>query len=176
MASDSSSGFRQGILHFFTGTKNATERVEGRTKEQYGLGSVPSTRKGSLCDDFVQLFVHLVDYRGLVFFVKRLQKPLEMPRSSRVSLLGICEAHQILAVAFLTSLTLSFSGQPTQSQPLSSALRCRLPLSVFLRQLDSVFSQTFLTPFTSGLVGVLALCLGFAPNRQSDRLPGAPPT
>ena len=49
MANDSSSGFHRGISHFFTPTKKANERVEGRTNEQYGLGSVPSTRKG-FCD------------------------------------------------------------------------------------------------------------------------------
>ena len=48
MASNSSSGFRRGITHFFTATKNTTEGVEGRTNEQYGLGSAPSARKGFL--------------------------------------------------------------------------------------------------------------------------------
>ena len=79
MASDSSNVFCRGISHFFTATKNTTERVEGRTNEQCGLGSASSARKGVLCDDFVQLFVHFVDYRRRVFFPKFLQKPLGMP-------------------------------------------------------------------------------------------------
>ena len=59
MASDSSSGFCLGISHFFMVTKNTTERVEGRANKKYGLGSVPSAKKVVLCDDFVQLFMHL---------------------------------------------------------------------------------------------------------------------
>ena len=78
MASDSSSGFHRGISHFFTATKNTTKRVEGRTNEQYGLGSVPSARKGVLWR-FCAAFRAFVDYRGRVFCAKLLQKLLGMP-------------------------------------------------------------------------------------------------
>ena len=84
MASDSFSGFRRGISHFFTATKkkkekkNTTERVEGRTNEQYGLGSVPSAGKGVLWR-FCAAFRTFVDYRGRVFCAKLLQKLLGMP-------------------------------------------------------------------------------------------------
>ena len=67
MASDSSSGFHQGISHLMTATQNTTERVEGRTNEQYRLGSAPRARKGVLCDNFVQLFVHLYTIVGMYF-------------------------------------------------------------------------------------------------------------
>ena len=154
LASDSTSGFRRGISHFFTATKDTTDRVEGRTNEQYGLGSVPSARKGVLCDDFVQLFVHFVDYRGRVFFAKLLQKPLGM-----------------LTHLLLSSLSASFCWPffpwtAISRRLVSSAVRCRLlslgsfvnwtSLGSFVNCL-SVFSCIFLSSSTSGLVVYLEL-------------------
>ena len=65
MASDSSCGFRRDISHFFTATKNASERVG--ENEQYKLGSAPSAKKAVLCDGFVQIFKHLKTIVGVYF-------------------------------------------------------------------------------------------------------------
>ena len=135
MARDSSSGFRRGITHFFTATRNTTEGVgeKEQTNEQYGLGSVPSASRVVLWYVFVQLFVHFADYRGRIFFAKLLQRPRGIP----------------------THLWPSSSLPP-------SADRCQMPpcislyqltLSEFLCQLPLWLLSDIASP-TSGLVGV----------------------
>ena len=155
MASDSSSGFHQGISHFFMATKNTTERVERRTNEQYGLGSTPSTRRGVLWW-FCAAFCAFVDYRGHVFCAKLLQKTTR-------------NANSFLTVFPHCLLLLTV-------HPLDSVVNCSLwvPFST-----APVFSRTFLSSSTSGLEEDLE----FKPfvwvscqNRQRDRLPGKPPT
>ena len=84
MASDSSSGFRQGYHTFLYGQTNTTERMEEKEQtNKHGLGSALSAKKGKV---YVTLFIFraFVDYRGRVFFAKLLQKPLTMLTSFRV--------------------------------------------------------------------------------------------
>ena len=83
LASDSSSGSAV-VFHISLRLQKKKKKYnrEGgkrRTTNKHGFGSTPSTRKGALCDDFLQVFVHFVDYRGRVFFAKLLQKSLGMP-------------------------------------------------------------------------------------------------
>ena len=73
LASDSFREFHRGISHFFTVTKNTTERVGEEQTNKHGLGSVPSARKGVLWR-FCAAFRAFVDYRGRVFCAKLLQK------------------------------------------------------------------------------------------------------
>ena len=133
LASDSSSGFRWGISHFFTATKNTTERVEEEQTNQHGVGSTPSARKGVLWR-FCAVFRTFVDYRGRVFCAKLQQSYKE------------CQ----LIFDCLPSLP------PSADRP-SPGLRCRLlSLGSFVNS-PSVFSRTFLSSSTSGLVGDLEL-------------------
>ena len=160
MASDSSSGFRRDITHFITATQNTTKSVEGRTNELYGLGSVPSTRKGSLCDDFVQLFVHLQTIMG-VYFVRDFYKAT---RNSNLSLTVIPRCLLLLTVlppdCYLNPTVLLCS-------PLSTALS----LGSFVNW-PFLFSRTFLFSSTSGLAEDLVfspLC-GFRAKAEKEIL------
>ena len=47
--------------------KYKRESARKETNEQYGLRLAPSARKGLLCYDFVQLFVHLLTIAGVYF-------------------------------------------------------------------------------------------------------------
>ena len=76
---------------------------------------------------------------------------------------------------WLSSLTASFCWPsfPWTAISLwlvSSALRCRLHLSVFLCQLLSVFYRTSLSSSTSGLAGVLAVRPFVLVSRQTQRM------
>ena len=185
MARDSSSGFRQGHHTFLYGHKKYNwGSGRKRTNEQYGLRSAPSARRVVLWHFFVQLFVHFVDYRGRIFFVKLLQKPLGMPThlwpssslppSADRCRLPLCVSlRQLTLFGLLCQLTLfGFLCQLTLS-----GFLCQFTLSGFLCQLPSGFSRTCLSSPTSGLVGDLELrhLLSFAP-KQRNRLPGLPPT
>ena len=116
----------RGITHFIT----YTERV--REKEQmikHRLGSDPSARKASLCDDFVQLFVHLwtiVD----VYFARNFYKA--------TNLFLTVFSHCLLQTVFPLD-------KPT-------VLLCPALSNAF-----SVFSRAFLSSSTSGVAGDLVL-------------------
>ena len=163
MAGDSSSGFRRGILRFFTATKNSTERVKGRTNEQTRTW-VSKREKGTFMWRFCAAFRAFVDYRGRVFFTKCLQKPLGMLT--------------LLWLFFLTAPFCwpSFPWTAISRRLVSSALRCRLPSLGSLVNWPSLFARTFLSSSTSGLVGDLELnpfVWVSRQKRQRDLLPGA---
>ena len=120
MASDSSSGFWQGYHTFLYGH---IKWVGGRkrTNEQTRTWVSSKRKKGS----FVTLCIlrTSVDYRCYIFCAKLLQKLLGMP-----------------TYLWLSSLTASFwwpsfCWTAISRRLVSSAFRCRLPLSVFLCQL-----------------------------------------
>ena len=122
MASDSPSGFRQGYHTFLYGHINYNrEGGRKRTNEQTRTWVSSKRKKGS----FVTLCIlrASVDYHRRVFCAKRLQKPVGIPTHLWLS---------SLAASFSWP---SFPWTAISRRLVSSALRCRLPLSVFLRQL-----------------------------------------
>ena len=157
---------RWGISHFFKATRNTTEGVgekEQRTNEQYGLGSTQSARRVVLWHCIPCVFV---DYRGRVF-ARNFDKLLGMPTHLWPS----------------SSLPLDSTSRRLRS----SAVHCRLPHRVSLRQLLSGFlyqltlwllsDLPFLSHFRSRRKSrVQALCLVSRQNRQRDRLLSGPPT
>ena len=167
MASDSSSSFWQGYHTFlYDHIKYSREGGRKRTNEQTRTWAISKRKKGS----FVTLYIlrASVDYRGCVFCAKLLQKPLGMPTH-----------------LWLSSLTASFSWPSFPwsaiSRLASSALRCRLPLSVLLCQLLCLPSDLpFILHFRSrGRSRAQAFVWVSRQSRQRGSLTGAhthPPT
>ena len=160
MASDSSSGSRQGYHTFLYGhTKYNRVGWRKRTNEQTGTLVSSKRKKGS----FVTLciFRAFVDYHGRVFCAKLPQKPLKMPTH-----------------LWLSSLTASFcwpsfpwtavrgkDGQADWSL-LLSVVDCISPSSFV--NWPSVFFGTFLSSSTSSLAGDLIVRPFVWVSRQSS--------
>ena len=150
MASDSSSGFRRGISHFFTASKNTAERMgEKEQTNKHGLRSTPSAREGkSMCDT-----LHSPSICRLTLACILCETSTKGTNNADIFsrwLIGFCEAHQVLAVAFLTSvdsvILWAANSKPTAllCHPLSTAL------SGFLGQLTlSSLTLPFLLHFRS---------------------------
>ena len=114
MASDSSSGFRRGISHFFTATKNTTERVgEKEQTNNMDVGQLQAQEREFVWR-FCAAFRAFVDYLERVFFAKLLQKPLGM------------STHLWLSSVTASLSWPSFLWTAISHRLVSSALRCRL--------------------------------------------------
>ena len=156
-ARDSSSG-SAGLFHISLRPQKKYNRDSGRKNEQTNNMDLCQlqAQEREFCDDFVQLFVHFVDYRGRAFCAQLLQKLLRMPAHFWLS--------SLIASLCWPSVPWTPSSTPTPRLPSSSG---------------PVFSRTFFSSSTSGFAGDLE----FKPfvwvsrqNRQRDCLPGAPPT
>ena len=147
MASDSSSEFQQGYHSFLYSHTNTTERVrEKKTNEQLWTWVSSKRKKGSFVASCI---LHAsVDYRRRVFCAKLLQK------TTRITNYFL---PLLLTVLPLDSIVDSLSP--------SSFVNC-----------PCVFSCTFLSSSTSGLVADLELkpfVWVSRQNRQRDHLTGA---
>ena len=154
MASDSSSGFRRGISHFFTATKNTT-KVEGQ-KNNMDLGQLQAQER-EVCVTILFSFSCIC----------RLSWACILRETSTKA---TCNANISLTIfphclILLTVLPLD-----------SSALRCRrLSLGSFVNS-PSLFSRTSLPSSNSGFAGDLELkpfVWVSRQNRQRNRLPSA---
>ena len=161
MASDSSSGFRRSISHFFTATKNITERVGEKTKQNKrtntDLGQLQGLEK-EFCVTILFSFLWACIFR---------ETYTKATRNTNSSLSVF--PHSLL---LLTVLPLDCYLTPTGlfCPPLSSTF------SGFSCQLTSLFSLTSLSSSTSNLAGDLKLkpfVWVSRQNRHRDRLPGA---
>ena len=163
MASDSSSGFRLGALHISLQIRKTQPSGWRKRTNEYGLGSAPSARRGKSMWHFCAALHAIAGARGLVFCAKLPQS--HWPCWLLLALINPASVgQQVLAVVFLTSVDSLFCPTSIFSLPpsadcvlLGTAISSRQFSSAFLCQLIlSVFSLTFLSSSTSGLVGDLA--------------------
>ena len=155
MASDSSSGFRQVYHTFLYGhIKYNGEGGRKRTNEQTRTWVHSKRKKG--CFVTLCIFHASVDYRRRVFCAKLRQKPRGMP------------THLWLSSLTISFCWPSFPRTAISRRLVSSALRCRLPLSVFLCQLTLSllwYLPLFVHFQSCGGFRAEAPCLGFAPKQ-----------
>ena len=112
MARDSSSGFQQGYHSFLYGHKKYNwGSGRKRTNEQYWLRSALSARRVVLWHFFVQLFMHLVDYRWECIFR---ETPTEATRNANSSLTILLTASFCWLLSTLDCLSVSiFANYPS---------------------------------------------------------------
>ena len=147
MARDSSSGFRQRYHTFICSHKKYNRGSQRkRTNEQHGLRSAPSARRVVLWNFFVQLFVHLVDYRWECIFREISTKLLEMPTHLGWSSLNASFSWPLSTEDCWLILTGPFCCPFSTASP---RLPSPTPLSGILFQLPSLSSPI------SGLLGNL---------------------
>ena len=125
--------------------------MERRTNEQYGLGSAPSARKGVFVTILCSFSCICWLSWACIFRETSTKGTNNTDVFSRWLTQPLCRSSD-LGSHLSDFCWLSFSGQPTQNQPLSSALRCRLLRLGSFVNWPSVFSRTYFPSSTSGLV------------------------
>ena len=171
LTSNSFSGFRQGISHFFTARKNTTERIGEEQTNKHGLGSTPSARKGkSICDNLHSPCICRLTLACILHETST--KGTNNADIFSRWFNGLCVVHQVLAVVFLTSVD-SVIFWIANTKPI--AFLCP-PLSTASLRLSSstrpclCSDLPFLLHFRSRQRSrVQALCLGFV-LKQTKRL------
>ena len=140
LANNSSSAFCRGISHFFTATKNATDRVgEKEQTNNMDLGQLQAQERG-FCVTILCSFSCICRLSCACIFRETSSKATRSANSSLTVF-----SHCLLR---LTVLPLDSYLTPTGlfCRPLSTVL------SGYLCQLPPLFSRTFLSTSTSGLV------------------------
>ena len=133
-ARDSSSGFQQGYHTFlYSHKKYNRECGRKRINEQYGLRSATSARRVVFWHCIPSAFV---DYRWRVFGAKLLQTT----RNANSSLKSISLPLDSISRQLVSSAVRCRLRTAKSSWLVSSAVRSRLPLCVYLRQLLSLGS------------------------------------